>query len=215
MKPDRKKGQPKNAPRSESRRLQRSRTEDSEPSMQRGHLPVWLFVLLGGLLFIGMVYLDNNAGGFNPLVYQRHSSSNYLVSLQPAVEGAEGQKVYNMVCLGCHQPSGMGTPNQNPPLAGSEWVVESDPSRLIRIVLGGLQGPIEVKGQMYGQAAMLAWRDTLDDQQIADVLTYIRNAWGNKAPPVQPEQVASIRAETAGRNTPWTAPELLQVPLSQ
>lgn len=213
MKHDRKKSQPKNPASSEPRRPVRARAEDAEPSVQHGHLPVWIFIALAGLLFFGMVYLDDRAGGFNPLVYQRYASSNQLVALQPPTPGAEGAKVYAMTCIGCHMANGLGTAGLNPPLAGSEWVLEPDPARIIRIVLGGLQGPIQVKGQTYGAAAMVPWKDVLTDEQIADVLTYVRTAWGNSAPPVEPEQVTKVREETAGRATPWTAAELLEIPV--
>ena len=107
--------------------------------------------------------------------------------------------------------NGQGSPGLNPPLAGSEWVLAEGPNRIIRIVLHGLQGPIEVKGQSFN-AAMLAWRDILTDEDIANVLSFIRNEWGNKAPLVTPEQVKAIREETAARDSNWTPTELLAVP---
>ena len=218
MKPDRKKGSAKNPTRTDVTRT-RSRAEDSEPSVQQGNVPVWLFVVLAVLLFFGMLYLDENAGGFNSRVYQRYTSSNELARLVPIPPGGEqvaaGRLVYNRpTCVACHQPNGMGTPPNFPPLAGSDWVLEEDPARLIRIVLQGVQGPMEVNGQMYNNA-MLPWKDVLDDQEIADVLTYIRKDWGNDASIVTPEQVAAVREETAGRSAPWTAAELLQILLGQ
>lgn len=217
MKPDRKKESAKNPSRSETPRNPRPRAEDAEPLAQHAALPVWLFVVLGVLVFFGMVYLDENAGGFNARVYQRFASSNQLAQLVPLPPGGEqvqrGRLVYNRpTCVACHQPSGLGTPGTFPPLAGSEWVLEPDPARLIRIVLHGAQGPMEVKGETYN-SAMLPWKDVLKDEEIADVLTFVRKEWGNDASLVSPEQVAAVRQETAGRNTPWTAAELLQVPV--
>jgi mono/diheme cytochrome c family protein len=101
-----------------------------------------------------------------------------------------------------------------PPLAGAEWVLEKDPSRLIRIVLDGIQGPIQVKGQAYNNA-MPPWRPTLNDEEIAQVLTYVRQSWGNDASGVKPAEVAKVRKDTASRTAPWTAAELLQIPLGQ
>lgn len=217
MKPDRKKGQPKNPASTDPRRPSRPRAEDAEPSAQPGGLPVWPFIALAVLLFWGMLYLDNNAGGFNSLVYPRFASSNELARLVPVPPGGErvqrGMLVYTRpTCVACHQPNGMGTPPQFPPLAGAEWVNESDPARLIRIVLHGLQGPIQVKGETYNNV-MLPWKDVLDDEEIADVLSYIRKSWGNDAPIVTTEAVTAVREETAGRNTAWTAEELLQIPV--
>ena len=218
MKPDRKKETPKKPGSPEPVRPQRSGAEDAEPSAQNVGAPVWMFIVLAIVIFWGMTYLDNNAGGFSPVVYQRFISSNNLVNLQPVLPGGEqvkaGLLVYNRpTCVACHGPNGMGTP-PNPPLAGSEWVLEEDPARLVRIVLHGLQGPIEVKGQTYN-AAMLPWKDSLTDADIANVLTYIRKTWGNNAPAVPTNVVTEVREATASRTSPWTAPELLQIPVGQ
>ena len=217
MKPDRKKGNPNTPQRPEPVRPERSRAEDAEPSSQPLGVPVWLFILLAVMVFFGMVYLDENAGGFNARVYQRFTSSNELANLVPIPPGGEqvvaGMKVYNRpTCVACHQPNGLGTPPNFPPLVDSEWVTEEDPGRLIRLVLHGVQGPMEVKGQMYNNA-MLPWKDVLNDGEIANVLSYIRKTWGNDAPVVSTNAVTEVRAATAGRNTPWTAEELLQVPV--
>jgi mono/diheme cytochrome c family protein len=215
MKPDRKKGQAK-APR-ELHPPARSRSDDPEPSVAHGHLPFWIFVVLAISLFWGMVYLDRHAGGFNPKVYQHFASSNQLVSLIPFDPERDlinkGYAVYNRpTCVACHQGNGQGTPPLFPPLAGSEWVLQKDPARIIRIVLDGMTGPLQVKGQPYNNL-MPPWRPTLNDEEIAEVLTFVRKTWGNDAPPVKPEQVAGIRKETGNRTTPWTAAELEQVKL--
>ena len=87
-----------------------------------------------------------------------------------------------------------------PPLAGSEWV-NGPVSNLIRIQLRGLQGPITVTGKEYnfpGGMAALAYQT---DEQIAAVLTYVRNSFGNKAPAVKPEQVAALRSEVGKPQT--------------
>jgi mono/diheme cytochrome c family protein len=213
MKPDRKRGQSKN-PR-EVHPPSRSKADDPEPSAAYRHLPVGLFVALAVLLFWAMVYLDNHAGGFNPKVYQRFASSNQLISLVPYDPEMEafnkGLGVYNRTCLGCHQPHGMGAP-PNPPLAGSEWVLAKDPSRMIHIVLDGLVGPVEVKGQTFN-GTMPPWRPTLNDQEMAQVISYVRKAWGNNASVVTPQQVADIRKEP--RSSSWTAEELQKIPLKE
>lgn len=193
----------------------RSRADDPEPSVAQGHLPVWLFIVLAMGIFWGMVYLDSNAGGFNPRVYQRFSSSNELVSLIPFDPQRDlinkGFAVYNRpTCVACHQSNGQGTPPSIPPIAGSEWVLESDPGKLIRIVLDGMKGPVEVKGQAYN-GAMPPWRNSLNDEEVAQVLTYIRKSWGNNADAVKPEQVAAVRKETEGRTTEWTVADLEKV----
>jgi mono/diheme cytochrome c family protein len=210
MKPDRQK-QPKN------QRPARHRADETEPTVLPGSVPVWLLVLLSLALFSSMVYLDNHAGGFNPLVYNRFTSTNHLAELAPVDPAMKqylaGMKVYNMPsCVSCHQPTGLGTPGQFPPLAGAEWVVEPDPSRLIHIILDGVTGPIKVKGVDYSNA-MPPWRPTLNDEQIAAVATYVRRSWGNNATSVKTEQVAKIRKDTETRSQPWTAEELLKLPV--
>jgi mono/diheme cytochrome c family protein len=111
--------------------------------------------------------------------------------IDPAV--MEIGRVQFMVCAACHGQNGEGGPI-GPPLAGSEWVA-GPVSNLIRIQLRGLQGPITVKGKEYnfpGGMAALAYQT---DEQVAAVLTYVRNSFGNKAPAVKPEQVAALRSE--------------------
>jgi mono/diheme cytochrome c family protein len=118
-----------------------------------------------------------------------------------------GKGVYLRVCFACHQPTGLGLPGAFPPLAGAAPAVEADPGKIIRIVLHGLQGPIEVKGVKYN-SMMPPHGPQLKDKEIADVLTYVRSAWENKAPAVTVEAVAAIRAKESKRTTPWTWAEL-------
>ena len=77
-------------------------------------------------------------------------------------------------------------------------------------MLHGLNGPITVEGKQFNNA-MASLGGVLKDDQIANVLTYVRQEWGNKAPEVEAETVARIRAEVSGRTTPWTADELLKI----
>ena len=103
-----------------------------------------------------------------------------------------GRTTY-ITCAACHGQQGEGT-GAGPPLAGSEWV-SGPPENLIRIQLRGLEGPITVKGREYnipGGMAPLAYQT---DTQIAAVLTYVRNSFGNTAPPITPEQVNALRDE--------------------
>ncbi len=109
-----------------------------------------------------------------------------------------GAEVYRREahCITCHQADGLGLPAaQFPPIAKSEWV-NGSPERLIRISLHGLMGPIEVNGVKYpGQVPMTAFKG-LSDQELAGVLTYVRNSFGNQASPITPAQVAKERAAT-------------------
>ncbi|MEM6772869.1 MAG: c-type cytochrome, partial [Bacteroidota bacterium] len=99
-------------------------------------------------------------------------------------------------CRTCHQKTGRGLGASGfPPLAGSSWVT-GDPKILAKILLKGLIGPIDVKGKTYpGQVPMTPYEDLYDNEQLANVMTYIRNAFGNKSSVISPEFVQQVRAE--------------------
>jgi mono/diheme cytochrome c family protein len=192
--------------------------EDFEPRADSTPMPGWLFVLMIVLAYWAMLHLDRYAGGFSEMVYGPYESSKQVADLQPK-SGAEmlvakGESVYGMVCIACHQSSGLGSPGQYPPLAGSEWA-QGPANRVIRIPVHGLTGTIQVKGQTWTGLSMPAFGGAppLDsDENLAAVLTFVRQAWGNKGTPITPDQVKAVRAETASRTTPWTPEELLKVP---
>ncbi|MEQ1861062.1 MAG: c-type cytochrome [Chthoniobacteraceae bacterium] len=119
---------------------------------------------------------------------------------------AEGQQIYAQVCAACHQPHGGGNAGVAPPLAGSDWVT-GPPERLVRVVLHGLYGPVQVNGQTWN-LHMPGLGAGFDDERVAGVLSYIRRAWGNAAPPVEPSLVADVRADSATRTFPWRVEEL-------
>jgi mono/diheme cytochrome c family protein len=105
-----------------------------------------------------------------------------------------GQVVYTKFCLACHQADGSGVPNLNPPLIKTSWVLGSK-NVLIQQVLKGSQGKVEIDGDTFHNT-MPPLGQALTDQQIADVLTYVRNSFGNKASLVTPAEVKTIRAKT-------------------
>lgn len=197
----------------------------SEPPEPRAdatfYTPIWLVAVFGVFLYWGSTYVDRNGGGFNPLVFTPGERLADVEARVPRSEAdallAQGRKVYNLYCTACHQPNGRGDASRGfPPLAGSDWVLAEGPNRIIRIVLNGLQGPITVNGVQYDNQ-MLPWRDQLTDEDIAAVITFIRGnkEWGNNAGPATPAQVKAIRnaTESRGTYTPWTAAELLTIPV--
>ena len=113
-------------------------------------------------------------------------------------------------CTNCHQPTGAGLPGVFPPLAGSEWV-NGPAENMIRIHLRGLQGPITVKGVEYGQAVSMAPVPEVifpsTNENVAAVLTYVRNSWGNTGSEVTPEMVAKYQGEKG--QPPLTAADLI------
>jgi mono/diheme cytochrome c family protein len=120
-----------------------------------------------------------------------------------------GRRLYTQNCVACHQTNGAGLPPVFPPLADSDWVVGSE-QRLIRVLLHGLGGEIQVNGTPYNGVMPAFGPSSVNwsDDQIAAVLTYIRQEWGNAAEPVLPATVAEVRAAAAGRATAWTQAEL-------
>ncbi|MBM4021839.1 MAG: c-type cytochrome [Planctomycetes bacterium] len=115
-------------------------------------------------------------------------------------------------CMTCHQAHGKGMGLIYPTLVGSPWVLGSE-ERLVKTVLHGLWGPMTVNGQSFdparGVPPMTAFRALLKDDEVAALLTFVRNTWGNKASAVSPDLIAKVRAATASRSTFWNPDELL------
>lgn len=110
---------------------------------------------------------------------------------RPAIM-ARGKQVYLEQCLACHQADAGGVENMNPPLIKTKQIL-GDKTTLVKIVLNGLTGDLEVNGENYHN--VMAPHSDLTDQQISDVLTYVRNSFGNKATAVTPAEVKAIRAK--------------------
>jgi len=132
-----------------------------------------------------------------------------LLSAAPKT-ASPGEQLYEMACLPCHQPEGKGLPGVYPPLAGSDWV-RGDKARIIKVILHGLTGPVTVGGQNFGHlpsSVPMPALGGLSDEQIADVLTFVRASYGQQASPVTAAEVKSVRDANAKREQPWTAAEL-------
>jgi len=119
--------------------------------------------------------------------------------------------VYESVCGVCHGPDGQGKPGQAPALAGSEWVTTKGFHRLAMIPLAGLNGPLHASGKDWNMA-MAPMGAALSDADLAAVLTYIRNSWGNKAGPVAAEDVKSLRTSLGARPQPLNGSQLNSTP---
>lgn len=154
------------------------------------------FLLVVGITAYGARYA---LGGNDPHDTDAHST--LVASI--ADDGAE---IYMTRCMSCHQMNGRGVPGVFPPLVDADWVT-GDKGRLIRVVLNGLTGEIEVNGETYS-GAMPPWNSFLNDDQTASLLTYIRSSWGNEASEVTAAEVSKVRAATKDRREPWTEDEL-------
>jgi mono/diheme cytochrome c family protein len=168
------------------------------------------------MLFWGMWYFDSQGGWFDPHVYTPYTDHKELEVWQPVASAdpeAIGKAVYfKPTCVACHMADGNGSPGQFPPLTSSEWLKEKEPGRVIRIVLNGLNGTLDINGKTFN-GAMVPW-NSLPDEEIAAVLTFVRGkTFGNNAPAVKPERVNAVRKklEAAGRTQPFTPDELLKI----
>lgn len=126
---------------------------------------------------------------------------------------AQGRQQYLTSCAGCHGTDGAGLARFAPPLVESEWVLGSE-EVLTRLVIHGMEGPVEVNGQLYDAPDILPvmpGHSALDDAELAAVLTYIRKAWGHNAAPIVRRTVGRIRHGSQGRVVPWTAEELIEL----
>jgi mono/diheme cytochrome c family protein len=139
-------------------------------------------------------------------------------SIQTVLKGTErdlfikGKAIYGRdgFCITCHQPKGEGIPSIYPPLSGSKWVT-GNVAIFTKIVLKGLHGTIEVRGKKYpGQVPMTPFEGMLDDEEIAAVLTYVRNDFGNQAPAVSAEKVKEVRKAIKDKVGFYTPEELLK-----
>lgn len=161
-----------------------------KPDPETGHEPMslWAFFLCGLALVLGGSYFGSNASGFN---MSQYTVANYVPSPPPMgldtgpkrtpVEQwlYEGKKKYESLCQACHQPNGNGQAASGfPPLAKSEWVTGGT-ERLAMIILNGIKGPITVNGATYNNDSMQPWKSSLNDKELAQVMSYIRTSWGN------------------------------------
>lgn len=200
------------------------RREKNEPLASSALIPWWYFILVGLVLMAGSLYLGGYNGGFR--MGEVYAVANYTPAPRPQAPGTvvvqetrpwidqwmeDGKAVFSTTCIACHQATGQGLPGMFPPLVGSEYVLGGS-ERMVAIVMGGVQGPITVKGMTYGATMMPPQGLMLTDEKIAQVLTYVRRSWGNNASVVTEEMVAAGRKKYGTRTQMWTEAELKALP---
>lgn len=170
-------------------------------------------IMFGFVLGVGVTYLalrtsntDFNAGDSRTTTVaesgEKLPENVQVVPLQERI--ASGQKVFEINCQVCHQAAGEGVPESFPPLSGSEWV-NGPAERMAGIVLHGIEGEITVKGNKYNEV-MPTFNETLTYDEIADVITYVRQAFGNKSSAVSKELVLEVLKKTENKaksGLPW------------
>lgn len=193
--------------------------EKADQAPENAPAPMWaVFLLMLSAILAGAQLGGNNLGDLKFSVSNPYPPATPADDIRPggpedgaaldpfALAMKKGASGYS-VCGGCHQGNGAGLPGQFPPLAGSEYVLGGT-ERLIRIVQHGLIGPITVKGQGFNTpGGMQAFGGPMSSQDLANVLTYIRNSWGNEATMITKEMVQKVRDEEK-RTAQWTDADL-------
>jgi nitrite reductase (NO-forming) len=134
--------------------------------------------------------------------------SDKLANLAPVAEAVQASKagtltreqqsqagsvLFKGTCSTCHQDNGQGLADVFPPLAKSDFLA-ANPHRAIEVVLNGLTGPVTVNGKSYN--SVMPPMSQLNDDEVANILTYVLNSWGNSGPAITAHQVAEVRAKT-------------------
>ena len=187
---------------------QLSRDKD-EPAEGFSLTPIFIVFLFCGFGFWAGLYLTQNSGNFAPTAFDlnapKASVAGGPVAFEP--DAAKGEKLFIVNCAACHQATGLGVPGAFPPLAKSAWVAGPE-ERIIKAILAGLAGEIEVNGVKYN-GNMPNIGAGLKDAQIAHIATYVRQAWGNVAQPVMDTKVAEVR-KAIGNRAQYNPADLLK-----
>ena len=184
--------------------------EKEEPQEGFSPVPIFLMFIFAALCFWGGVYLVEHSGGYRWDAYSPDFNPNAGAPKPIEITLFDrGAKVYRNQCAQCHQADGNGVLGVYPPLVASNWVT-GHPQVVSRILINGLNGPIVVKGSNYN-GNMPAFGSSglaLSDKDIAGVITYIRQEWGNSASDVTVATIAEYSDLYAGRSVPWQAADL-------
>lgn len=182
-------------------------------------IPLWALIPIIGVgiaagSFLGPnLALGPNVKGYDyPLTFPEgvDGGSAVVDESDPKVWIAKGKAEYATVCASCHQPTGEGVPGQFPPLKDSEWVINGE-KRVVAILLHGIVGPLQVNGKAFN-GAMPAQGALKNNKSIAQLASYIRNEWGNKASLIYDDQVGEIRKELSSRTGPFSEADLQAIP---
>ena len=184
--------------------------EKEEPTEGFSPVPIFLLFIFSALIFFCGVYVTKYSGGYRPDVFDPDAAYGDdkppPIPLTPEeLVAKKGPRLYSQ-CAACHQSDGSGLPGAFPPLAESEWV-NGDERRIVKLLLWGLNGEIQVKGNTYN--GNMPSYNSMKDEEIRIIASYVRTHFGNESGIVSEGVVEAMRAETSGRTGPWTGPELL------
>lgn len=117
--------------------------------------------------------------------------SNEEEIIKPAKVKDEGQALYLKYCMACHQTDGSGVPGMYPPITNSTFINSAKKEELIKILLNGMKGPIEVNGQKYNQ--QMPKQDFLTDEQLSLIINFVSKSFGNNGSVVSPLDISAQR----------------------
>lgn len=183
--------------------------EKEEPREGFSPVPIFFIFLFGALMFWGGIYIAKFSGGFRPDVFDPYWAPTKEAAVVAEFDPLkQGKKLYAKTCQQCHQADGKGIPGVYPHLAASSWVLGRD-DRLASLLILGMSGPLEVDGHSFNgnMPPVGMWKD----RDIAAVLTYVRQEWGNTASAVEEATVEAARKSIGKRSSPWSANEIQQL----
>ena len=183
-----------------------------EPTKNFLLAPLVFVFVFGCLIFVCSIQLAHSTNSFqlHPPVEIVELTPEEQEALRLERKFASGEKIFAARCASCHQANGLGIEGQFPPLAGSEWV-SADAGVIANIIIKGLKGEISVNGKIYGTSAAVNMAAVpINDREIANVSTYVRQAWGNNSPEVTEDDVSRIRSESLDMQDQWVGAELRQ-----
>ena len=181
-----------------------------EPTKNFLVAPLIFVFVFGCLIFVCSIQLSLTTNSFqlHPPVEVVELTAEEKEALRLERKITSGEKIFAARCASCHQANGLGIEGQFPPLAASEWVT-ADAGVITNVILKGLKGEIVVNGKTYGTSAAVNMAAVpITDREIANVSTYVRQAWGNSAPEVTEDLVSELRSEYSTKQDQWVGDEL-------
>ena len=188
--------------------------EAAEPAAQQVPISLWAIVAVA---VVGI-----SAGGFfsgaidkrDPVPPAGSNGGPGLTDLElhEPLNWIEGGRVKYSQCAACHGANGEGQPGLYPPLKGAEFVINGD-KRIVAVLLHGVSGPLTVDGKAYNNVMpKLGGAASMPDKDLAQLLSYVRNAWGNKASVIYEDQIKALKTEIGDRPGPFNEADLRAIP---
>jgi len=179
--------------------------ENPDPTEKNRPVPKGLLAIVAAMVAFGVSYIVINQGNDAPELGDNRTLTTLEGKPAGAGGAADGAQVYAANCVACHQATGAGLPGVFPPLAASEWVTAADKVP-VNILLHGITGKLTVKDVAYS-GQMPAFKEKLNDDEIAAVLNYVRSNFGNSAGKISADIVKAERDAGKDRKDPWNGDE--------